>query len=184
MAAASEAPARVWRSQSEFVYDACSGSVTSETALANPYNKAITFTYGFFNWPHLNDTITDQHFAQRDRMGRTLAFLARQIQDGQATTALAIAVNEVTSVVVDKNGLATVGGDGPAVLHPRRSCAGGVPAKDAAYLFGLQDLACHRGRHVRLAHAPNERLLHGQRHRRRAERQPLLTPRSGDLVIW
>ena len=100
--------------QSEFVYDACAGSVTSETALANPYNKAITFTYGFFNWAHLNDTITDQHFEQRDRMGRTLAFLARQIQDGQATTALAIAVNEVTSVVVDTNGLATVVGNGPA----------------------------------------------------------------------
>jgi cyanophycinase len=100
--------------QGEFVYDACSGSVTSAEALANPYHRSATFTYGFFNWAHLSDTITDQHFQQRDRMGRTLAFLARQIQDGQATTALAIAVNERTSLEVDADGRATVVGEGPA----------------------------------------------------------------------
>lgn len=117
--------------QGEFVYDACSGSVTSATALANPYARAVTFTYGFFNWPNLHDTITDSHFAQRDRMGRTMAFLARQIKDGQASTALAVAVNEVTSVVVDKNGLATVMGNGPAYFvladHMPEVCQANTP---------------------------------------------------------
>lgn len=117
--------------QGEFVYDACSGSATSATALANPYARSVTFTYGFFNWANLHDTITDSHFAQRDRMGRTMAFLARQIQDGQATTALAVAVNEVTSVVVDKNGLATVMGNGPAYFvladHAPEVCQAGSP---------------------------------------------------------
>ena len=47
-------------------------------------------------------------------MGRTLAFLARQLRDGRAASALGVAVNEATSVVVDKQGLATVMGDGPA----------------------------------------------------------------------
>ena len=56
-------------------------------ALANPYHRHVTFTYGFFNFANLEDTITDSHFVTRDRMGRTLAFLARQIQDGQAQTA-------------------------------------------------------------------------------------------------
>jgi cyanophycinase-like exopeptidase len=100
--------------QGEFTYDACSGSVTSSQALLDPYRRDITFTYDFFNWAHMNEVITDQHFVARDRMGRTLVFLARQIRDGRASSALAMAVNEATSVVVDRNGLASVMGDGPA----------------------------------------------------------------------
>jgi cyanophycinase-like exopeptidase len=100
--------------QGEFTYDACSGSVTSSQALADPFHRSVTFTYDFFNWAHLGGVITDQHFVVRDRMGRTLAFLARQIRDGRATSALGVAVNEATSVVVDGQGLATVMGDGPA----------------------------------------------------------------------
>lgn len=100
--------------QGEFTYDACSGSVTSSQALADPYHRSVTFTYDFFNWAHMGGVITDQHFVVRDRMGRTLAFLARQLRDGRAASALGVAVNEATSVVVDKQGLATVMGDGPA----------------------------------------------------------------------
>ncbi len=98
----------------EFTYDGCNGSATSANALADPYHRRVTFTYGFFNFANLQDVITDSHFVPRDRMGRTLAFLARQIQDGQAQTAWSVAVNEVTSVVIDDAGLATVMGDGPA----------------------------------------------------------------------
>ena len=61
----------------------------------------MTFTYDFFNWAHMEDVITDSHFVTRDRMGRTLVFLARQIRDGRASSALAMAVNEATSVEVD-----------------------------------------------------------------------------------
>jgi cyanophycinase-like exopeptidase len=100
--------------QGEFNYDGCSGSAVSSQALLNPYRRDITFTYDFFNWPHMERVITDSHFVTRDRMGRTLAFLARQIRDGRAASALGMAVNEATSVVVDKNGLAQVIGDGPA----------------------------------------------------------------------
>ncbi|HZF07270.1 MAG TPA: peptidase S51 [Thermoanaerobaculia bacterium] len=100
--------------QGDFVYDACSGSVTSAQALADPFDRRVTFTYDFFHWANLTNTITDDHLVPRDRMGRTMAFLARQIQDGKAASPLAIAVNEATSVVVDKNGRATVMGDGPA----------------------------------------------------------------------
>jgi cyanophycinase len=100
--------------QGEFTYDGCNGSATSADALANPYHRRVTFTYDFFHWANMGGTITDSHFAQRDRMGRTMAFIARQIQDGRAASVLGVAVNEVTSVVVDRNGLATVMGDGPA----------------------------------------------------------------------
>ncbi len=121
----------------DFNYDGCSGSAVSSNALANPYHRTVTFTYDFFHWANLERTITDSHFAQRDRMGRTLAFLARQIQDGKAPTALSIAVNEVTSVVVDRNGLATVMGDGPAYFiladHAPEVCQSGVPLTYSNY---------------------------------------------------
>ena len=98
--------------QGEFVYDACVASATSVDVLANPYHRSATFTRGFFNWPFMSDTLTDSHFVARDRMGRLMGFLARQIQDGYATTALGVAVDEETSVVVDKNGMAKVMGNG------------------------------------------------------------------------
>jgi cyanophycinase len=117
----------------EFIYDGCTGSVTSVQALDNPYHHEITFTYGFFNFAHLEDLITDTHLVTRDRMGRTLVFLARQIQDGHAQAAWDLAVNEGTSVVVDAHGRATVMGDGPAYLvyadHPVDASAGEIVAR-------------------------------------------------------
>ncbi len=115
----------------DFTYDACSGSALSSDALANPYARTVTFTYDFFHWNHLQGTITDSHFVTRDRMGRTMAFLARQIQDGRATGALSIAVDEATSVVVDRNGLATVMGTGAAYFvladHAPEVCRAKTP---------------------------------------------------------
>jgi cyanophycinase len=137
--------------QGEFTYDACSGSVTSSQALLNPYHRAVTFTYDFFDWAHMNGVITDQHFVTRDRMGRTLVFLARQIRDGRASSALGVAVEEATSVVVDKNGLATVMGGGPAYFiladHPPEVCEPRTPLTYSNYKIwkvpagGTYDLA-------------------------------------------
>jgi cyanophycinase len=123
--------------QGEFIYDGCSGSAVSSQALLDPYRRDITFTYDFFNWPHMERVITDSHFVTRDRMGRTLAFLARQIRDGRAPSALAMAVNEATSVVVDKNGLARVIGGGPAYFvladHFPEVCEPGTPLTYSNY---------------------------------------------------
>jgi cyanophycinase-like exopeptidase len=117
--------------QGDFTYDACTGSVTSVQALADPYHRYVTFTYDFFHWANLQNTITDDHFVVRDRMGRTLAFLARQIKDGKTTSALAIAADEVTSVEVDRFGLATVVGTGNAYFiladHAPETCVAGTP---------------------------------------------------------
>ncbi len=100
--------------QSEFVFDGCNGSTTSAEALANPYHSSVSFTYNLFAWNNLQKTLTDTHFQQRDRMGRLMTFLARQIKDGRSQNALGIAVNEATSVVIDENGLAKVLGNGAA----------------------------------------------------------------------
>jgi cyanophycinase-like exopeptidase len=123
--------------QGEFTYDGCAGSAVSSQALLDPYRRDITFTYDFFNWAHMGDVITDSHFVARDRMGRTMAFLARQIRDGRASSALAMAVNEATSVVVDKTGLARVMGSGPAYFvlaeHFPEVCEPGTPLTYSNY---------------------------------------------------
>jgi len=123
--------------QGDFTYDACTGSVTSVQALADPYHRYVTFTYDFFHWANLQNTITDDHFVVRDRMGRTLAFLARQIKDGKTTSALAIAADEVTSVEVDRFGLATVVGTGNAYFiladHAPETCVAGTPLTYSNY---------------------------------------------------
>jgi cyanophycinase len=101
--------------QGEFVYDGCgTDGATSAQALADPYDQTMSFTYDFFRWRFMDGVITDQHVVARKRLGRTLAFVARQLKDGRGRRVLAVAVNEKTSVVVDKRGLARVLGAGPA----------------------------------------------------------------------
>jgi len=123
--------------QGDFTYNGCTGSITSAQALANPYSRYATFTYDFFHWANMQNTITDSHFVARDRMGRLLAFLARQIKDGKATSVLGIGVNEATSVVVDRNGVATVLGSGPAYFvladHAPEVCLSGTPLTFSNY---------------------------------------------------
>ncbi len=93
--------------QGDFVYNACSDTVETREALEDPYED-ILFTYDLFKWANLNDTLVDTHFYQRDRMGRLMTFIARQLRDGIADSVLAIGVDEETSVVVDKEGMAKV----------------------------------------------------------------------------
>jgi cyanophycinase len=101
--------------QGEFVYDGCdTDGATSEQALANPYDPTVRFTYDFFQWRYMRGVVTDQHVVARKRLGRTLVFVARQLKDRKAREVLAVAVNEKTSVVVDRRGLARVVGEGPA----------------------------------------------------------------------
>ncbi|MEU5453823.1 hypothetical protein AB0H48_03355 [Streptomyces globisporus] len=97
---------------SAVVYDACGGSVTTDEALYDPYDPAITFTTGMFSWPNYAGTINDSHFVTRDRMGRTMAFVARAIEDGLTTggAAWGVGVDDGGSLFIDKNGLATAAG--------------------------------------------------------------------------
>lgn len=98
-----------------FIYDACSSAqgVSSSSALVNPYDNGISFTYNFFSFPNMQLTFNDQHFVARDRMGRLLVFLARQIKDGKATTVWGVATNQESSIVVESDGIATtMGNDG------------------------------------------------------------------------
>ena len=100
--------------QGEFIFDGCNGSATSTEILANPFHRRASFSYDYFSWNDMGDVMTEQHLVTRDRMGRLFGFLARQIQDGKTPTALGVAADEVTSIVVDSSGLATVYGEGNA----------------------------------------------------------------------
>jgi cyanophycinase len=118
--------------QGSAVYDACvKESAYSQQALANPYYGDISFTHDFFNWKHMEATITDTHLSRRDRMGRFLVFIARQIADRKYEQVLGIGVDEGTSVVVDASGQARVVGDEAAFFvfadHKPEVCEPGVP---------------------------------------------------------
>lgn len=118
--------------QGEVVYDACPDvSAKSAEALRDPYDRVVSFTYDFFKWPALRGTITDTHFVERDRMGRLLAFLARQTKDRKFRRIVGVAVERETSLAVDSKGLAHVMGKGPCYFiladHEPEVCAPGVP---------------------------------------------------------
>jgi cyanophycinase len=85
----------------EFVYSAITESVTAELALQDPYYADITLDRNFLSLPGLSNIITDQHLQERDRIGRTLAFMARLLQDGWTTEARAIAADRETAVHFD-----------------------------------------------------------------------------------
>ncbi len=85
----------------EFVYSAMLESATAESSLKDPYYADITLDRDFLKLPGMRNVITDQHLQERDRIGRTLAFMARLLQDGWTTEARAIAADRETAVHFD-----------------------------------------------------------------------------------
>jgi cyanophycinase-like exopeptidase len=93
---------------SEFIYAAQRFSATSADALADPFNKDVTLDRDFLVVPHMAGIITDQHLIERDRLGRTLTFMARIAADGWAPESKAIAIDRETAVLVDAAGRAAI----------------------------------------------------------------------------
>ena len=89
------------------------GSVTSETALSNPYNSNVTPDgTPFLQVPFLSNVITDTHYDNPDRRGRHVVFLARILTD-TGVEARGIACEEYTHVCIDEFGIAKVYGSYP-----------------------------------------------------------------------
>jgi cyanophycinase len=114
----------------EYVFTAEKDTVTSAQALANPFDEHVTVGTDYLHIPVLRGVITDTHFVKRDRLGRLLTFMARILQDG-AKESRAIAVDERTAALVEKDGAVTVEGDGPVYFlrASRRAevCKAGSP---------------------------------------------------------
>jgi cyanophycinase-like exopeptidase len=85
----------------EFLYSAMRDSLTSRRALANPFHRDLTIDRGFLALPKLAGIVTDQHLQERDRMGRTVAFLARLVHDGWTSQARAVAADRETVLHVN-----------------------------------------------------------------------------------
>jgi cyanophycinase-like exopeptidase len=86
----------------EFSYSAMTPqSLTSVTALADPYAAELTLERDFLVVPRLTGIVTDQHLQERDRIGRTVALMARLLQDDWTKEARAIAADRETSVHID-----------------------------------------------------------------------------------
>jgi cyanophycinase len=117
--------------QGEFVFDSMLDTVKSPEALGNPYDPHVTLTRDFLSIPVLQGIITDSHFTQRERMGRSLAFLARIVQDGWAAEVHGIGIDETTAVLVEADGHARVVGKNSAYFmtldHRPEVCVDGKP---------------------------------------------------------
>ncbi len=101
----------------EYIYSAQGDApddpdLTSIQALSNPYFNRVTVRRDFLKIDLLRNTLTDSHFAKRDRMGRSLAFLARIVQDGWSANPREIAVDEKSAALVETTGDAQVIGPG------------------------------------------------------------------------
>jgi cyanophycinase len=100
----------------ELVYSALNdppdGMLVSSEALKDPFTPQVALVRNFLSIPVLHDIITDSHFAKRDRLGRSLVFLARLMQDGWTNSPREIAVDEHSAVLVEGDGKSTVVGPG------------------------------------------------------------------------
>src|SRR5262245_42119030 len=67
---------------SQFIYTGAVGSVTSSQALANPFHRYVTIDRDLFQSSLGVNKLYDSHFETRDRMGRSLVFLALIVNNG------------------------------------------------------------------------------------------------------
>ena len=94
-------------------FTAQNGSVSSATALSNPYAAAVTVGNApFLQVPYMQRVITDTHYDDPDRRGRHTVFLARMAAD-EGIQARGIACNEYVAVTIDHEGIARVWGEWP-----------------------------------------------------------------------
>lgn len=131
----------------EFVYGCMKDKpddkdLASSDVLPNPYFERVTLVKDFLKTPHLEGLITDSHFAKRDRMGRTLGFLARIMKDGWSLSPREVAIDEKSAVLVEADGKAVVVGTGKGAYFLRPTKAPEVCEKDMPLTF--RDISVYR----------------------------------------
>lgn len=96
----------------QHVFTAEKGTVTSEQALADPFQEKVTLSSEFLQAPVLEGLITDSHFSERDRMGRLVSFMGRLQQEQGLESLRGVGVDEGTAALVEPDGSSTVVGKG------------------------------------------------------------------------
>lgn len=127
--------------QGEFVYTAAGDKpddkdLSSAEVLRNPYFDRVTLVRNFLKIPYLENLITDSHFAKRDRMGRSLGFLARIMKDGWSASPREVAIDEKSALLVEADGKGSVVGSGKGVYFLRPAHGPEVCEKDVPLTFG------------------------------------------------
>ena len=96
------------------------GSIDSATALGDPSGGAVTMVGDFLHMPYLAHVVTDTHFTARDRLGRLIAFVARE-RVSSDPRAVGLGVDQGTALCVDKRGIGhlfTTGGGFAWLVQP------------------------------------------------------------------
>ena len=101
---------------SEVIYDpdGVLGIYSSE-AVTDPCHEYMNLSVGFLAPQWMAHMVNDTHFAERDRMGRLLTFMARTAQPTLSPTVQPITglgVDEATSIYISDSGLGVVDGSG------------------------------------------------------------------------
>lgn len=84
------------------------GSLDSRSAMRNPLGKSVTIDTGFLHLPYLDRIVTDSHFAERNRLGRLISFLAKASAQQEREDLVGIGVDEDTALCIDSRGVAQV----------------------------------------------------------------------------
>lgn len=92
----------------EWMYDpGAQSGVTSAEAVANPYRANVILTTDLFGLDLGFNLVPEPHFANRDRMGRLLTFMARLRQDARTSLVYGIGLDECSSMWIDSNRIGT-----------------------------------------------------------------------------
>ncbi|MGF1572176.1 MAG: cyanophycinase [Sumerlaeia bacterium] len=96
----------------QFIFDPLNVDATNSVgSIQNPYNSGAIISDRFINIPYLDHTITETHFRNRDRMGRTLGFMAVIREENRAPIMRAVCVSESSAITIKKNGIGEVDAD-------------------------------------------------------------------------
>jgi cyanophycinase len=131
----------------EYVFTAEKDTVTSAQALRNPFDKRVRLGKDFLQIAPLKNTITDSHFKARDRMGRTLVFLARMMQDFHLPEARAMAIDERTAALMDADGKLRVAGEGHIYFVRARTAPSVCRARAPLSISGVEVYRAEAGDH-------------------------------------
>ncbi len=131
----------------EFVYGCLKDKeddkdLASTDVLPNPYHERVTLVRDFLKVPNMENTLTDSHFAKRDRMGRTLGFLSRLVQDGWSKAPREVAIDEKSAVLMEADGNSVVVGPGRGAYFLQVKSAPEVCRPGAS--LTVHDIAAYR----------------------------------------
>jgi cyanophycinase len=92
------------------------GSLESKVALPDPFSAAVTLEDDLLHLRFLEDVVTDSHFSQRSRLGRSIVFVERFDARRKDLKVRGFGIDERTALMIDGRGVGrlAVGSEGSA----------------------------------------------------------------------